>query len=172
MSKQKYCMDCGSNLILKKVDESDRLVCSLNCGYIFWNNPIPVVAILVKYQDKYLIAHNKIWPKGLYSTISGFLEEKETVYECASRETKEELGLKVIRSKIIDTFTYKEMNQLIIAMFAECDGEISLDDEIDDTKLLTLDELKELDVGPMKLLEYIITACEKRALFNEYEAVL
>ncbi|RZF51640.1 NUDIX domain-containing protein [Acinetobacter halotolerans] len=166
MSKQKFCMDCGSSLILKEIDSYQKLICSSNCGYIHWNNPTPVIAILIKYKDKYLIAHNRQWPKGLYSTISGFLEEKETIYECAIRETKEELGLNIIKNKIIDAFTYKEMNQLIIAMFAECEGEISLSDEIDEFRLLTLDELKLLDVGPMKLLEYIISECVNQGLFS------
>ncbi|MEE9901981.1 MAG: NUDIX domain-containing protein [Acinetobacter haemolyticus] len=166
MSKQKFCMDCGNTLVLKEIDNVKRFACNSSCGYILWNNPVPIIAILIKYQNKYLIAHNKIWPKGLYSTISGFLEEKETIYECASRETKEELGLDIIDSKIIDAFTYKEMNQLIIAIFAECEGEICLNDELDDFQLLTVNELRLLDVGPMKLLEYIITACENQKLFD------
>lgn len=124
--------------------------------------------MLIKYQDKYLIAHNKIWPKGLYSTISGYPQEKETTYECVSRVTKEELGLHVIKSKIIDTFTDTELNQLIIAVLAECDGDISLNREIDDIKLLTADQLKQFDLGPLKLLADIIDACENLELFNKY----
>jgi NADH pyrophosphatase NudC (nudix superfamily) len=159
-------MDCGNPLLLKEIDNVERFICSLNCGYTLWNNPVPVIAILIKYQEKYLIAHNKLWPKGLYSIISGFLEEKETIYECAIRETKEELGLDIIKNKIIDAFTYKEMNQLIITMLAECEGDISLNDELDEFQLLTANELRLLDVGPMKLLEYVITACENQGLFE------
>ncbi|AZM39031.1 NUDIX domain-containing protein [Acinetobacter nosocomialis] len=168
MFNPKFCMDCGSGLILKKVDRGYRLACSSNCGYIFWNNPVPAIAVLIKYQDKYLIAHNKIWPKGLYSTISGYLKEKETTYECTSRITREELGLHVIKSKIIDTFTDTEMNQLIIAVLAECDGEILLNRETDGTKLLTADQLKQFDVGSLKLLADIIDSCENLKLFNKY----
>lgn len=90
----KYCPQCASKINDKSVDGESRLACSKECGYIFWNNPIPVSAGLVEINGKYLLARNKTWPEGFFSLITGFIETGESPGGAIKRETEEELGLK------------------------------------------------------------------------------
>ena len=70
-----YCPKCGSKLRPKNIDDAKRLACiENNCGFVHWNNPVPVVAALVQYGGKYVIARNVTWPKGIFSLITGYLE--------------------------------------------------------------------------------------------------
>ena len=58
-----------------------------------WDNPVPVVAALIEYQGKIVLARNSQWPEGVLSLITGYLERNETPEEAVVREVKEELGL-------------------------------------------------------------------------------
>ena len=74
-----YCPNCGSKLQPKEMEEVSRLACLAdNCGFVYWNNPVPVVAALVRHDGKYIVARNAQWPKGVFSLITGYLEENET----------------------------------------------------------------------------------------------
>ncbi len=52
----KFCPECGTKITEKEIDNSKRFVCEEHgCSYVHWNNPIPVVAALVKHNEKYLM---------------------------------------------------------------------------------------------------------------------
>src|SRR5687768_16371876 len=92
--KYTYCPVCADVLSEKEIEGKTRLIChSDGCGFIFWNNPTPVVAIVVEMEQGIVIAHNARWPQGNYSVITGFLESNESPESAAIRELKEELGL-------------------------------------------------------------------------------
>ena len=63
------------------------------CGYVHWNNPLPVVAAIVEYEGKILLARNAAWPEGMFALITGFLENGETPEEGIAREVLEETSL-------------------------------------------------------------------------------
>lgn len=72
----KYCGKCGSSLQIREVDK--RLVCVEDgCGYVFYNNPLPVVAAIVEYQGQVILVQNKGWPKSWFGLVTGFLEQNE-----------------------------------------------------------------------------------------------
>ncbi|MBI3234684.1 MAG: zinc ribbon domain-containing protein, partial [Bacteroidetes bacterium] len=74
-----YCTKCGKTLTKKIIDQKERLCCiDTSCGFIYWNNPIPVVGIVVETEDGIVLAHNKLAPEGIFSIITGFLEADET----------------------------------------------------------------------------------------------
>ena len=54
-----------------------RLRCAA-CGYTHWNNPTPVLAAVVEYQGKILLAQNAAWPGKMFALITGFMEAGET----------------------------------------------------------------------------------------------
>jgi NADH pyrophosphatase NudC (nudix superfamily) len=41
-------------------------------------NPVPVVAALIEYQGKIVLARNAQWPEGMFSLVTGYLEKHET----------------------------------------------------------------------------------------------
>ncbi len=144
----KYCPLCRSSLESGLVDEYERLKCSnQDCGFVFWDNPIPVVAALVENGDQILLARNREWPEGMYSIITGFLEKGETPEEGALREVKEELGLRGRDAQLIGVYSFAKMNQVIIAYHVKADGEVVLGEELVDLKRIDKGKLKGWSFG-------------------------
>ena len=139
----RYCPTCSSPLTEKEIDTRVRLVCtSPTCEYVYWNNPIPVVAMIVEHDDgKIILAHNAAWPEGIFSIITGFLESGEAPEEAAKRETKEELGLDTKEISFVGVFPFARLNQLMLCYHIKATGAIVLNDELDDYKLIEKEEL-------------------------------
>ncbi len=153
----KFCPTCGNRLISKLIDDTTRLTCKDEaCGFIFWNNPVPVVAALVFYQGQYIIARNAAWPKNIYSLITGYLEQGENPEKAVLREAKEELGLEGHVHHFIGNYNFSEKNQLIIAYEVHATGDLKLNHELAEIKHLTPDELLQYDFHPLYITEKII----------------
>ena len=155
-NNNKYCSKCGSELNTEHIDGSTRYVCSSEaCSFIFWNNPIPVVAALVMLNDKYIIARNASWPKSIFSVITGYLEEGENPEDAVLREVSEELGLSGNIRRHIGNYTFKEKNQVILCYEVEASGNISTNHELSETKELSASEFSEYDFSPLYITEKI-----------------
>ena len=138
----KYCANCGQLLIVKIIDNRGRMACTdEHCGYIHWNNPVPVVAMIVETVAGIVLAHNKMIPPGFYSIITGFLEAGEDPALAAARETKEELGLDAVQTTFLGVFPFIKFNQLIIAYHIQATGNIVLNEELDDYKFVLREDL-------------------------------
>ena len=141
-----YCPFCKSDLILKEIDGEERLACnSPSCEFVFWNNPIPVVAGIVEVDNKIVLAHNRAWPQDWMSIITGFLEKGETPEEGIARETKEELNLDAGPCTLVGVYSFHRMNQVIIAYHVPATGTVTLNEELDRYKLVTKEELEPWD---------------------------
>ena len=131
----KYCPQCAGKLVDKSIDGVVRKVCdTAQCGFVFWDNPVPVVAAVVEYQDQILLARNAQWPAGVFSMITGFLERDETPQQAVLREVGEELGLDGQIKQLIGHYSFFKKNQLIIAYAVNAIGTIQLNDEIAEVK--------------------------------------
>ena len=153
----RYCPKCSSKLITKIIENKKRRVCSREeCQYIYWNNPVPVVAILVEREGQYVIARNQAWPEGIYSVITGFLEQKESPETAALREVEEELGLTGNVRRHIGNYAFPEQNQIIMCYEVQATGDIKTNHELADYKLLSKNELSEYDFNPLYITRKII----------------
>lgn len=153
----KYCPICKSDLITKDIDDESRLVCSNDeCHYVHWNNPVPVVAAIVELDGSYIIARNTLWPDGIFSPIAGYLEKGETPEQAIVRECSEELGLDAMVYRYIGNYSFFEKNQLIIAYEIKASGDIELNHELAEIKLLSKLELQEYDFEPLAITEQIV----------------
>lgn len=143
-----YCPQCASPMGEVLIDSEIRKGCPEQaCGYVLWNNPVPVVAMIVEVEGGVVLAHNVSWPRTFYSIITGFLEAGEDPLECAKRETLEELNLHVLESSLIGVYAFPQQNQVIIAYHVTAAGEVKLNQELDDYKIVPIDELKGWDMG-------------------------
>lgn len=138
----KYCPECASTLEVRFVDGVERLVCTApGCGFVHWDNPVPVVAALVQHRDKIVLARNSRWPEGMFSLVTGYLEKGETPEQAVAREVQEELGLDGEVQDFIGCYSLIEKNQLILAYWLTAIGELKTGDEIAEVKLLSREEL-------------------------------
>lgn len=117
------------------------------CGFVQWGNPVPVVAALVEYQGKILLARNVAWPPQFYALITGFLEKNETPLEGAIRELKEETNLDAVQSSLIGVYPFARKNEVIMAYHIQAEGEVTLSEELVDYKLVEPARLRPWRMG-------------------------
>ncbi|MES9831879.1 MAG: NUDIX domain-containing protein [Candidatus Thiodiazotropha sp. DIVDIV] len=113
---------------------------------------------LVRYQDQYIVARNKQWPKGYFSLIAGYLETGETVEEAVLREVKEELNLTGEILNFLGYYSFLGMNQLILAFEVNGTGHLQLNEKLSERKLMSKDELSKYDFSYFDITQKTIKA--------------
>jgi len=141
----RFCPQCATPLqmLVQQEDggEKSRLRCAA-CSWTHWNNPTPVLAAVIQYQDKILLARNAAWPGKMYALITGFMEAGETPQDGIRREIAEETNLETDALQLIGVYDFQRMNQVIIAYHAVCRGEVRLSAELVDYRLYGYDEVR------------------------------
>ncbi len=134
----KFCPHCATALetitSLEDGGEKARLRC-VACGFTHWNNPTPVLAAVIEYEGKILLARNAAWSAKMYALITGFMEAGETPQGGIEREIAEETSLKTHELNLIGVYDFQRMNQIIIAYHAVCSGSVKLSPELVDYRL-------------------------------------
>lgn len=163
----KYCPECTHKLQETLIDGLARKACQApNCNYVFWDNPVPVVAGIVECGGQIILARNSTWPNDLFSLITGYLEKNETPEQAIIRETKEELGLEGEIDSFIGYYSFFAKNQILLAFSIEATGELITNHEITEVKLLSMQQLGSYSFGRLTLTETIVkdwinTRCAK-----------
>lgn len=147
----RYCPRCASPLVETEINGQLRPSCSeRSCGFVHWNNPVPVVAALIECTDRdgqILLARNAEWKQRFFALITGFLERAETPEDAMRREITEETRLATESLELIGLYPFERMNQLIIAYHARCRGEIRLNEELTEYILVPPAKLKPWPAG-------------------------
>jgi NAD+ diphosphatase len=145
VSDFKFCPQCATPLewVAQMEDggEKQRLRCPA-CQWTHWNNPTPVLAAIVQYQDKILLARNAAWTHRMYALITGFMEAGESPQDGIRREIKEETNLDAQELTLVGAYEFLRMNQVIIAYHAVCTGEVKLSPELVDYRLMGYEQVK------------------------------
>ena len=133
----KFCPRCAQPLETVEYDGLQRQRCpDKACGFVHWNNPVPVVAAVIEHDGKVLLARNKLWPEKFFGLVTGFLEKNEVPEVGVLREVKEEVGLDGKIEGFVGHYGFHQMNQLIIAFHVSASGPITLNEELAEYKLL------------------------------------
>lgn len=112
-----------------------------------WDNPAPVVAALVERDGRIILARGKGWPEKMYGLITGFLERDESPHEAVAREVKEELDLDTRAVTLIGVYPFPRKHEVIIAFHVEAEGEIRLNEELAEYRLIEPDKLRAWEFG-------------------------
>ena len=141
----RFCPVCATALAaavqMEDGGQKTRLRCPA-CSYTHWNNPTPVLAAVIEYEGKILLARNAAWSGNMFALITGFMEAGETPQGGIEREIKEETSLDTQSLSLIGVYDFQRMNQVIIAYHALCSGKVSLSPELVDYRLYDFDKLK------------------------------
>lgn len=135
-----FCPKCGGAL--------NNLKCT-QCGFVFYQNSKPCVTGVIVDGDKVLLgsrAHDPV--KGAWDLLGGFLETGEHPEDGLRREIKEETGLEVTEAKFLGMFIDKYpdygYDTLNIAYLCEVTGEPKANDDVEELKWFSLNNLPEL----------------------------
>ena len=151
----KFCPYCGAPVESLPIAGRDRIACpDPCCGFVHWNNPIPVVAAIVEHGDHVALVRNVGWPEHWYGLVTGFLESGEMPEEGVVREVEEEIGLTPELKSYIGMYEFYRQNQLIIAYHVTVESKdvIICEEEIADYKWVLIDEVKPWTAGTGKAL--------------------
>ncbi|GAC1626846.1 MAG: hypothetical protein NVS9B10_15210 [Nevskia sp.] len=149
MSRFKFCPQCATPLHLAEHGEMRRLGCpDKACGYVHWDNPVPVVAAIVEHEGEIILARNALWPPKMFALITGFLEKNDPHPESGVlREVEEELGLKSRIGEFIGFYPFERMNQIIIAYHVIAEGRVKLGEELIEWKKQPLETIRPWPAG-------------------------
>lgn len=139
-----YCPACARPLAARAAD--GRLACA--CGYVHWDNPVPVVAAIVEHEGSVILARNRAWPDPkMFGLVTGFLEKGETPEAAVRREVKEELDLEPLGAALVGIYPFARRNELIIAYHVPARGAIRLNEELADYRRIAPEKLRPWDFG-------------------------
>jgi len=99
----RYCSECGGKLEEKKIEGKKRWVCPL-CGKVYYQNPLPVVDIIIEKEGGIVLIKRKNPPYG-WALPGGFVDYGESLEEAVKREAKEETNLNVKKLKQFHTYS-------------------------------------------------------------------
>jgi NAD+ diphosphatase len=147
----KFCPHCAAPLVLRNAASFGGLPrqgCPNEaCGFVWWDNPAPVVAALVEYRGSVVLARNHAWAAGAFGLITGFLERDEDPALAVLREVKEELDLDASSADLIGVYPFTRKHEVLIVYHVLADGEIRLNEELAEYRLIAPEKLKAWDFG-------------------------
>ncbi len=138
MSDYTYCPMCKEALSQIARQEDGLTVTRLRCKaceWTHWNNPTPVLAAIVQWEGKILLARNAAWAQRRFALITGFMEAHETPEGGITREIKEETHLEVQDLSLVGVYDFQKKNQVLIVYHAHTHGVIQLSEELLEYKL-------------------------------------
>jgi NAD+ diphosphatase len=123
-----YCGRCGTRA--GDAPGERARVCP-SCGLLAYPRLAPAVIMLVERDDgRALLARNAMFPPGIFSCLSGFVEPGETLEHAVRREVREEVGLEIGEVDYRGSQPWPFPHQLMVGFGARyLSGEITLDEK-------------------------------------------
>lgn len=144
----RFCPRCATPLALSGVEGPARPTCPKEgCGFIDYQNPLPVVAAIVEHEGKVLLVRAKGWPEKMFGLVTGFLEKGEEPRAGIVREVREELGLDGEVVSLVGAYTFELRNELIVAYHVRATGTVALGAELEAYKAIPPEKLRPWPFG-------------------------
>jgi len=151
-----FCGRCGTATV-EAPGERAR-VCP-ECKLLAYPRLAPAVIMLLERDDgKALLARNKNFPAGMFSTLAGFVEPGETLEQAVRREILEEVGITVGKVEYRGSQPWPFPHQVMIGFGAQyLSGEIEIDgQEIIEAQWFTPDATPNFPTGGMSIAGRLI----------------
>jgi len=148
MTAAQYCIRCGGPLEAVVDEGRERRRCTRpGCGFVFYDNPLPVVAAIVEQEGQVILVRQAGWPEGWFGLVTGFLERGESPEEGVLRELREELGLEGEIAGLVGAYPFPQRNEVIVAYHVRASGEIAQGAEIEAWKRIPIEKLRPWPFG-------------------------
>jgi ADP-ribose pyrophosphatase YjhB (NUDIX family) len=151
-----YCPACGSGLIRLTEGDAAKKCANRTCGFVLYRNPIPIIAVLIVDDDKFLLCRRKpeTFEGGKWCLPCGYIEFHEDYLSAGRREVKEETGLDVEITGLLSVasnFLRPDIDTLAVALLAKPVGGVTCPgDDVDELGWFSLkDELPTLHLPPI-----------------------
>jgi ADP-ribose pyrophosphatase YjhB (NUDIX family) len=117
-----FCRRCGHGCGMETVAGRNRPGCG-RCGYVHYRNPTPGVAVVISECGRVLLGRRRRQARygGLWALPAGFVEFEEDFLTAARREAREETGLDVEVTGILNVSSNHlapDLHALVVAIAA------------------------------------------------------
>ncbi len=129
--RHRFCGVCGAATKVSKAGH-ERLCTSEACKAQHFPRTDPAVIMLVHHGDQCLLGRGKQFPRGMHSTLAGFVEPGESFEDAVAREVYEEVKVKVHDVRYRHSQPWPFPASVMIGFHAEAEG---LDFEVDTSEL-------------------------------------
>jgi NAD+ diphosphatase len=125
--KNIHCGICG--FLTKSDDYGNSRICkSKECKNKNFPRLDPAVIMLITYKENCLLGRQQVWPKGMHSTLAGFVEHGETIEQAVEREAFEETGVRIKNIKYRYSQAWPFPSSLMLGFHAEAiDQSLNID---------------------------------------------
>ena len=107
----RFCPACGHAVELRQAFGRSRPVCP-SCGRIHFDDPKVAAGVLVVSDGKVLLVRRALEPQmGRWSLPAGFVDADEDPRQAAARECREETGLEIEPTGVLEIFSGREHPQ-------------------------------------------------------------
>ncbi|MSQ66931.1 MAG: NUDIX hydrolase [Gammaproteobacteria bacterium] len=151
-----YCPHCATPMVKRNSGGRERASCpQRQCGFVHWDNPVPVVGGIVEWNNQIVLVRNVGWPTSWYGLVTGFLEAGEMPEEAILREVKEEIGLDATLESHVGMYEFYRKNQLLIIYHLRAhSGDVVVQaDEIADYKWVAVEKVQPWTAGTGRALQ-------------------
>lgn len=123
--RSRYCGACGSQT---EVLDSERVARCPSCGQMYYPTASAAVIVAITRGETILLAHNKGFRAGVFSTLAGFVDAGESLEQTLVREVREEVGIEVEDIEYVASQSWPFPNSLMVGFRAKYkSGEICVD---------------------------------------------
>lgn len=140
----KFCSNCGAPVTVRVPpgDTLPRPVCDA-CHTIHYQNPRMVVGCIPEWEDRILLCRRGIEPRhGFWTVPAGYMENGETTFQGAIRETLEEAHARVEIGPLYALYNIPHINQVYLLFRARLlDTDVRAGTETLDVRLMTESEI-------------------------------
>lgn len=142
-----FCPRCGAALEQRQCFGEQRPCCP-DCGYVHFYDPKVAAAVFVEDGDHVLLIKRGVDPeRGKWALPAGYVDAFEDPRQTAVREAREETGLDVRVTRLVDVFysDYRPGASIIIVYAAEITGgELEPLDDAEAAEWFSADSLPDL----------------------------
>jgi NAD+ diphosphatase len=144
-NRHRFCANCG--VMTTSAEGGIKRECA-DCGTEHFPRTDPVVIMLAVNGDQCLMGRQAGWPEHTYSALAGFVEQGESLEEACAREIGEEAGIDIGAVRYVLSQPWPFPSSLMIGLLAQALSEtITLDDELEDARWFSRDEVQAMLAG-------------------------
>jgi NAD+ diphosphatase len=152
-SNNRFCGKCGHPTT--QAEAGNVRICENGqCRQSHFPSMDPAIIVLVSSGEYCLLGRQQVWPKGMYSTLAGFVEPGENIEDAVIREVVEETGIKIKQIEYQSSQPWLFPSSLMIGFTAKSkNNKIRIaKNELEDARWFSREEINDnLNQGLMRL---------------------
>ncbi len=111
-----FCQVCGHAMIDKQAFGQLRRVCP-TCGFVHFTDPKVAVVVFIEQDHRVLLVRRAFDPeRGKWALPAGFIDDGEIPVEAAVREVREETGLEIEITRLVDVLAGSDTGEASIVI--------------------------------------------------------